>query len=87
MIQKISDYFIRKKRIDQILHFLTDLRFDDPLITSHICDVLIGVDKHKEAILLLAEKVKEFPYLIPLLIKQAQAFIKMEYYEYALKLA
>jgi len=59
---------------------------DDPLITVHICDVLLSIDKTKETILLLAGKIKEFPYLIPLLLKQAQAFIKYEYYEYALKL-
>ena len=54
---------------------------------SHICDVELSVDKNKEAIIMLAEKIKDYPYLVPLLLKQAQAFIKSEYYEYALKLS
>ncbi len=54
---------------------------------THVSDVLLSVDKNKEAILLLAEKIREYPYLVPLLLKQAQAFIKSEYYEYAYKLS
>lgn len=60
---------------------------DDPLIVTHVSDVLLAVDKNKEAILLLAEKIREYPYLVPLLLKQAQSFIKSEYYEYAYKLS
>jgi len=60
---------------------------DDPLIVTHITDVFLSIEKNKEAILLLADKIKEFPYLVPLLLKQAQAFIKSEYFEYALKLS
>lgn len=57
------------------------------MIVIHVSDVLLSVDKNKEAILMLAEKIREFPYLVPLLLKQAQAFIKSEYYEYAYKLS
>ena len=60
---------------------------DDPLIVTHICDALLSVDKNKESILLLAEKIRDYPYLVPLLLKQAQAFIKSEFHEYALKLS
>lgn len=42
---------------------------EDPLITTHVADALINVDKNKEAILLLAEKIKEYPFLVPLLLK------------------
>jgi tetratricopeptide (TPR) repeat protein len=60
---------------------------EDPLIATHISDALLSVDKYKESILLLATSIKAYPYLIPLLLKQAQAFIKSEFYEYALKLS
>lgn len=45
------------------------------------------MDKLKEAITLLAHKIKEFPMLASLLLKQAQAFLKYEYYEFALKIS
>jgi tetratricopeptide (TPR) repeat protein len=60
---------------------------EDPLITTHLSDMFLCIDKNKEAILILADKIKEYPYLVPLLLKQAQAFIKSEYFEYALKLS
>lgn len=56
-------------------------------MTTHLSDMFLSIDKNKEAILLLADKIKEYPYLVPLLLKQAQAFIKSEYFEYALKLS
>jgi tetratricopeptide (TPR) repeat protein len=87
MIQKITEYLIRKKRIQDCLNFLLPLQEEDPLIVTHVSDVLLSVDKNKEAILLLAEKIREYPYLVPLLLKQAQSFIKSEYYEYAYKLS
>ena len=52
-----------------------------------LSDALLAVDKTKETIIMLAEKVKTYPYLVTLLLKQSQAFIKYEYYEYALRLA
>ena len=57
------------------------------MIVTHISDALLSIDKNKEAILILAEKIREYPYLVPLLLKQAQAFMKSEFYEYALKLS
>ena len=71
MIQKITEYLIRKKRIQDCLNFLLPLQEEDPLIVTHVSDVLLSVDKNKEAILLLAEKIREYPYLVPLLLKQA----------------
>lgn len=82
MIQKITEYLVRKKRVQDCLNFLlpskiyTDLNLyykivqeEDPLIVTHVSDVLLSVDKNKEAILLLAEKIREYPYLVPLLLK------------------
>ena len=43
----------------------------DPLVNCHIVDVLLSIDKTKEAILLLAEQIKDYPYLVTYLIKQA----------------
>ena len=60
---------------------------DDPVLVGLICDALIKVDRTKEAIVLLAQRIKEFPMLVTLLLKQANAFIKYEYYEYAILLA
>ena len=50
---------------------ITIVQEEDPLIVAHVSDVLLSVEKNKEAILLLAEKIKEYPYLVPLLLKQA----------------
>jgi hypothetical protein len=83
MIQKITEYLVRKKRVQDCLNFLlpskniivhnlnSKVQEEDPLIVTHVSDVLLSVDKNKEAILLLAEKIREFPYLVPLLLKQA----------------
>ncbi|CDW88693.1 clathrin-coated vesicle protein [Stylonychia lemnae] len=67
--------------------FILLVQDEDPLIVTHMSDVFLSIDKNKESILLLADKIKEYPYLVPLLLKQAQAFIKSEYFEYALKLS
>jgi hypothetical protein len=45
------------------------------------------IDRPKDAVILLASKIKDYPYLVPLLLKQSEAFFKMELYEYAVKLA
>jgi hypothetical protein len=98
MVQKITEYLCKKRRINDILGILIPCKIElilvillvqqeDPLITTHISDALLSVDKCKETILLLAERIKAYPYLIPLLLKQAQAFIKSEFYEYAMKLS
>lgn len=52
-----------------------------------MCDALLETEQVKEAIILLAEKIKEYPMLVSLLLKQANAFIKYEYYEFAESLA
>lgn len=52
--------------------FLTSTVVDeDPLIVTHISDVFLSIEKNKEAILLIADKIREYPYLVPLLLKQA----------------
>jgi len=87
MIQKIVQYMIRYRIIDQCLSFLLPLSTQDPRIVTYICDCYIAVDRPKDAVILLASKIKDFPYLVPLLLKQAEAFLKIELYEYAQKLA
>lgn len=60
---------------------------EDPLLLGLLCDALCSIDKVKESIEILASKLREFPYLVTLLLKQASAFIKYEYYEYGMRLA
>ena len=74
-------------RINETIEFLQPFADDDPILVGLICDALIKVDRTKDAIILLAQKIKEFPMLVTLLLKQANAFIKYEYYEYAILLA
>jgi len=66
---------------------LIPLQAQDPKIVTYICDCFIAVDRPKDAVILLASKIKDYPYLVPLLMKQAEAFYKIELYEYALKLS
>lgn len=73
--------------IDQCLQFLLPLCTQDPRIVTYICDCYIAIDRPKDAVILLASKIKDYPYLVPLLLKQAEAFMKMELYEYAIKLS
>jgi tetratricopeptide (TPR) repeat protein len=87
LLNKISEYLISKRRINEWIEFISPFAENDPLLISIICDALFTVDKLKEAITLLAHKIKEFPMLASLLLKQAQAFLKYEYYEYALKIS
>jgi hypothetical protein len=63
------------------------LSAQDPRIVTYICDCYIAVDRAKDAIILLASKIKDYPYLVPLLLKQAESFLKIELYEYAQKIA
>lgn len=44
---------------------------EDPLLVTFACDALLAIDKVKEAVVLLADKIKEYPYLVTLLLKQA----------------
>ena len=87
LLSKIADYLIQKHRITEWNTFINPFADDDPLLINIICDALFAVEKIKQAITLLAHKIKEFPMLASLLLKQAQAFLKYEYYEYALKLS
>jgi hypothetical protein len=87
MIYKIVQYMISYRMIDQCLQFLLPLAAQDPRIVTYICDCYIAVDRARDAVILLASKIKDFPYLVPLLQKQAEAFLAMELHEYAHKLA
>lgn len=87
LLSKITEYLIKKRRISECMEFVNPFAEDDPLLVNIICDALFTVDKIKHAITMLAHKIKEFPMLASLLLKQAQAFLKYEYYEYALNLA
>ena len=73
--------------IDQCLQFLWPLSTKDPRIITYICDCYIAIDRAKDAVILLASKIKDYPYLVCLLLKQAEAFLQIELYEYAHKLA
>ena len=52
-------------------------------MVTYIAEVYLASDREREAVTLLASKIKDFPYLVPLLMKQAEAFWAMEQYEYA----
>jgi hypothetical protein len=69
MVHKIVQYMIKYRQIDQCLQFLLPLSAQDPRIVTYICDCYIAVDRAKDAIILLASKIKDYPYLIPLLLK------------------
>ena len=84
LLSKISDYLIQKRRITEWIEFISPFAEDDPLLIGLICDALFTIDRLKQAITLLAHKIKEFPMLASLLLKQSQAFLKYEYYEYVL---
>lgn len=93
----ITEYLIRKRRINDCLELVTPLSQEDPTFYATITEALIAIDKTKEgyflldkiyvAILIIAKKIKEYPYLVSFLHKQARAFIKCDHYENALKLA
>jgi hypothetical protein len=87
LLQKIADYLIQKRRINECIDFISPFAEDDPLLIGLVCDALFTVDKLKDTITMLARKIEEFPMLASLLLKQAQAFLKFEYYEYALKIS
>ena len=56
-------------------------------MVTFIVDALLSIDKVKESIVLLAQKLSEYPMLAPLLVKQVEAFLKIEYYEYGNEIA
>jgi len=69
MVAKIVKYMIKYRMIDQCLQFLIPLQAQDPRIVTYICDCYIAVDRAKDAVILLASKIKDYPYLVPLLMK------------------
>jgi len=61
---------IGKMRINSTIEFLNPfVEDDDPGIVTYICDSLMTIDKTKDAIILLAQKIKEYPMLVPVLLK------------------
>lgn len=74
-------------RINEAVEFLKPFIDEDPLLVGFICDAFISVEKVKESIILLASKIKEYPMLVTLLLKQSNLFVIYEYYEFALELA
>jgi len=68
-------YLQKNLRINEAIEFIEPFAIDDPTLVSLICDAILSVDKMKEAIILLAQKVKEYPMLVTLLLKQANSFI------------
>jgi len=74
----VTQYFIKRKLVKEAIDFLDEskvlltlVREFDPLINCHIVDVLLSIDRVKEAILLLAEQIKDYPYLVTYLVKQS----------------
>lgn len=80
-------YLTRNMRINEAIEFIEPFASEDPTLVSMVCDSLLSVDKTKEAIIILGQKIKEYPMLVNLLLKQANSFIQYEYYEYALELS
>lgn len=87
MVHHIVNYMIKYRMIDQCLQFLLPLTSQDPRMVTYICDCYMALDRDRDAVILLASKIKDYPYLVPLLQKQVEAFLKMELFEYALKIA
>ena len=56
-------------RLNETLEFLKPFIEADPILVSLMCDAIIAVDKLKESIILLANKIKEYPMLVTLLLK------------------
>ena len=69
MISRIVKYMIKYRMIDQCLQFLLPLSTQDPRVVTYICDCYIAMDRSKDAVILLASKIKDYPYLVPLLMK------------------
>lgn len=87
MIHKIVKYLISQRKITKALAFLLPLSQQDPRIVSYIAECYCVLEKEKDAIVLLASKIKDFPYLVPLLMKQSEVFYLLEIYEHAQTLA
>lgn len=87
LLNEVCTYLREKKRINELIEFMEPYTKEDPALMAPVVDALFEIGKLKESIIALAENLTEYPMLAPLLIKQADAFIKYEYYEYALKIA
>ena len=87
LIGNIVEYLLTKYRIKDCMELLEPLIQDDPILTVLLSDTFLAINKIKECVVLLAERIKEAPYTVPFLNKQANALLKCEYYDYALKLA
>ena len=87
MTHKIVKYLIAQRQITKALTFLLPLSQLDARIVSNIAECYCVVEKEKDAVILLASKIKDFPYLVSLLLKQSEVFYLLEDYEPAQTLA
>ena len=87
LFSHIADFLIRNRRITDCVDLIMPLADDDPLLLALVCDAFMAIERVKDTVLMLANKIKEYPFLVTLLLKQAQAFIKYEYFEYAMRLS
>jgi len=69
LITCVMEYLIKNLRINEAIEFLEPFASEDPTLVSLICDAIMSVDKMKESIILLAQKIKEYPMLVTLLLK------------------
>jgi|JI9StandDraft_1071089.scaffolds.fasta_scaffold144824_1 hypothetical protein len=56
-------------RINETVEFLKPFIDEDPLLIGLMCDAITSIDKLKESIIMLANKIKDYPMLVPLLLK------------------
>lgn len=87
LLSEISKYMIRNRRLSEFIDFINQYTAEDPSLVTFIVDALFSIDRVKDSIILLAENLSEYPMLAPLLVKQVEAFLRFEYYEYGLKIA
>lgn len=87
LLSEITKYMIKNRRLNELIEFLNQFTTDDPSLITFIIEALFSIGRVKESIILLAEKLSDYPMLAPLLVKQVEAFLKYEYYEYGSKIA
>lgn len=87
LLSEIVVYMRKQRRMNEIVDFIGQFTEENPELVWLVWDALFDIGETKEAIMLLARNLKIYPMLAPLLLKQAEAFLKYEYYEYGLKIA
>ena len=87
LLVEVVNYMRRQRRMNEIVDFVGQFTEENPELVCLIWDALIDIGETKDAIMLLARNLTTYPMLAPLLLKQAESFLKYEYYEYGLKIA